>query len=83
MITYNNTQTINANSYVTIKNPYDEEHTNIKYCPTTSVYAPTNLSSIDVHITWMGEIRLYNRSSSNVTSSTIQFGVSFVGKGYR
>lgn len=83
MITYNNTQTINANSYNTVKNPYTTGDTRIKYCPHTSIYAPTSIQNVYITVTYMGEMRLYNRSSTKQSSVSVQGGISFVGKEYR
>lgn len=83
MITYNNTQTINANSYNTVKNPYTTGDTKINYCPNTSIYTPTSIQNVYIAITYMGEIRIYNRSSTKQSSVNVQGGISFVGKEYR
>ena len=80
MITINGTYTINANAYTTINNAYSSTDTNVRYCPTTSVLAPTNNKNVYLLVTYLGEIRLENRSSSALSSVAIQGGISFVGK---
>lgn len=80
MITINGTYTINANGYTTINSAYSSTDTNVKYCPTTSVLAPTNNKNVYLLVTYLGEIRLENRSSSALSSVAIQGGISFVGK---
>lgn len=82
MIIYNNTQTINANSYNTVKNPYSSTDTKVNYCPSTSIFAPTSVQNVYIMVTYLGEIRLYNRSSTKQSSVSVQGGISFVGKEY-
>lgn len=83
MITYNNTQTINANAQNTVKNPYAESDARVKYCPTTTIFSPTNYDGVYIYITYLGEMRIVNRNSTKVNSANIQGGISFVGKDFR
>lgn len=73
--------TINSNSFITLKDAYARDSTNVKYCPATTHIAPTNITGLELHITYLGEIRIYNRTSSNYTGKP-QMNTVFVGKGY-
>ena len=83
MVSYNNTISINANSYTTVKNAYESTDERVKYCPTSSCVAPTNNNSVVIMVTYLGEMRMYNRGSSNISNANVQGGICFVGKGYR
>lgn len=83
MISYNNTFSINANSYTTVKNAYGSTDEKIKYCPTSTYVAPTNNKGVEIMVTYLGEIRIYNRNSSNISNVSLQAGMCFVGKEYR
>lgn len=81
-ITYNNNVTVNANSYQIVKNAYSSGDEKIKYCPSTSVYAPTSIKDVFLFVSYLGEMRVINRSSSNLSSQNVQGTLTFIGKGY-
>lgn len=83
-VTYYNSSTnltINADSFITLKDAYASDSTNVKYCPHGHHVALTNKNGLELHITYLGEIRIYNRTSSNYTGKP-QGVTVFVGKGY-
>ena len=72
---------VNANSFITLKDAYASDSTNVKYCPAITHVALTNVNGLELHITHLGEIKMYNRTSSNYTGKPAGVTV-FVGKGY-
>lgn len=81
-IVYNNDVTVNANSYLIVKNAYSSDNEKIKYCPSTSVYAPTNVKDVFLFVSYLGEMRVINRTSSKITSTNVQGTLTFMGKAY-
>ena len=73
--------TVNANSYITLKSAYASDSTNVKYCPVTTHMTPTSINGLELFISYLGEIRIYNRTSSNYTGKP-QANTVFVGKDY-
>lgn len=73
--------TVNANSFIILKNAYASDSPNVNYCPSTTHMALTNINGLELYIDYLGMIRIYNRTSSNYTG-TLQCNTVFVGKGY-
>ena len=83
-VTYYNKNTditVNAKSVIILKNAYASNSTNVKYCPFASHMVPTNVNGLELYINWLGEIKIFNRTSSNYTGKP-QADTVFVGKGY-
>ena len=82
-ITLNRSVSISANSHIVLKSAYSSTDFKVDYCPLTTHMIPVNTYDVFFMVTYLGEIRLYNYRSTNISNGSVQANTSFVGKAYR
>ena len=74
---------ISANSQTVLKSAYSSTDSKVNYCPFTTHMIPTQQYDVFLMVTYLGEIRLYNYRSTNISSVSFQANTTFLGKAYR
>ena len=82
-ITLNRSVSINANSNTVLKSAYSTTDSKVDYCPLTTHMIPVNTYDVFLMVTYLGEIRLYNYRSTNISNTTFQANTTLLGKAYR
>ena len=73
---------VSANSSTTIHSAYSSTATEVDYCPSTATYCPTSQANVFLYVSYLGEIRVYNRSSSAVSNQNVQGMMMWKAKNY-
>ena len=81
-IHFNKNVTIGANGSVVLHSGYNLNAVETQYCPATGTYCPTSRNNVFIHVSYVGEIRVYNRSSSALSNSNVQGMMTWRAKGY-
>ena len=74
---------ISANSHTVLKSAYSSTDSKVNYCPSTTHMMPTQQSNVFLMVDYLGEIRLYNYRSTNISNGSFQANTTFLGKAYR
>lgn len=81
-IHFNKNVTISANNSVVIHSEYNQNAVEVQYCPATATYCPTSRNNVFLSVSYVGEIKAYNRSSSAINNVNVQGMMTWRAKGY-
>lgn len=79
---FNKNLTVDANNNTVIHAGYAFDAVEVQYCPSTSVYCPTSRNDIFLHVSYVGDIKVYNRGSSALKNGNVQAMVTWKAKGH-
>ena len=79
---FNKTVSVSANNSTVVHSAYASNAAEVQYCPPTATYAPTGTKDVFLYVSYLGEIRVYNRSSSAISNTNVQGMVMWRAKGY-
>lgn len=79
---FNKNLTISANGDTVIHSAFSTSAVEVQYCPFTANYCPTSRNNVFLYVTYLGEIRVQNRSSSAINNANVQGFMTWRAKGY-